>query len=107
MDELTTTALQEEEFNKKIDFKLWKRLLEYALRHKRTLFAGVALMLVTAFIDLVYPQLTRYAIDKIIVKGESGIGDIVPFALVYLLFVVVQAHPLSASFCSAGSSRCA
>lgn len=90
MDELTTTALQEEEFNKKIDFKLWKRLLEYALRHKRVLFAGVALMLVTAFIDLVYPQLTRYAIDKIIVKGESGIGDIVPFALVYLLFVVVQ-----------------
>ena len=91
MDELTTTALQEEEFNKKIDLKLWKRLFRYALKHKIMFVSIIVLMLFVAFLDLVYPQLTRYAIDKIIVKGESGIADIVPFALVYLLVVAVQA----------------
>lgn len=35
-EELTTTALKEEEFNKKVDMKVWKRLLAYGLRQKKT-----------------------------------------------------------------------
>ena len=72
MDELTTTALQEEEFNKKIDFKLWKRMFSYALRRKAVFAWIVILMVFVSFLDLVYPQLTRYAIDNIITKGEDG-----------------------------------
>ena len=34
-EELTTTALKEEEFNKKVDMKVWKRLLAYGLRSKK------------------------------------------------------------------------
>lgn len=91
MEELTTTALQEEEFNKKIDLKLWKRLFSYALR-RRGVFAWIVILMVfVSFIDLVYPQLTRYAIDNIISKGEAGTAGLLPFALVYLLVVVVQA----------------
>ncbi|MBR5947470.1 MAG: ABC transporter ATP-binding protein [Clostridia bacterium] len=91
MEELTTTALQEEEFNKKIDFKIWKRLLAYALRHRVVFILIIVFMLIVALIDIIYPQLTRYAIDNIIAEGESGLNKLVPFALVYIAFVVVQA----------------
>ncbi len=90
MDELATSALHEEEFSKKIDLKLWKRLLSYALRYRGMFIAIVLLMLLVALIDLVYPQLTRYAIDNIISKGEGGIRELVPFAAVYGAVVLVQ-----------------
>ncbi|MBQ2110916.1 MAG: ABC transporter ATP-binding protein [Clostridia bacterium] len=90
MEDLQTSALREEEFSKKIDLKLWKRLLRYALRY-RWLFVGVIfLMLVVAFVDILYPQLTRYAIDNIVAEGEAGLKKLLPFGLVYLGFVLFQ-----------------
>ena len=65
-EELTTTALKEEEFNKKVDMKVWKRLLAYGLRQKKLLIPLIVFMFIVAAIDLVYPQLSRYAIDSII-----------------------------------------
>lgn len=90
MEDLQTSALREEEFSKKIDLKLWKRLLRYALRY-RWLFVGVIfLMLVVAFVDILYPQLTRYAIDNIVAEDEAGLKKLLPFGLVYLGFVLFQ-----------------
>lgn len=90
MEDLQTSALREEEFSKKIDLKLWKRLLRYALRY-RWLFVGVIfLMLVVAFVDILYPQLTRYTIDNIVAEGEAGLRKLLPFGLVYLGFVLFQ-----------------
>ena len=34
-EELTTTALKEEEFNKKVDMKVWKRLLKEVGKDKK------------------------------------------------------------------------
>ena len=88
--ELTTSALQEEEFNKKIDWKLWKRLLSYAMRHKAMFIGIILLMLLVSFGDIFYPQLTRFAIDNIITRGEEGYRLILPFALVYLACIAIQ-----------------
>lgn len=90
MEELTTSALKEEEFSKKIDLKIWKRLLRYALRYKGIFIGVILLMLFCAAIDIIYPQLTRYAIDSIIAKGEDGFSSIVPFGIAYLLLIVLQ-----------------
>lgn len=90
MEELQTSALQEEEFSKKIDFKLWKRLLAYAMRHKAIFFGVILLMLLVAAIDIIYPQMTRYAIDSIVPEGAAGKAKILPFALVYLGFILIQ-----------------
>lgn len=90
MEELTTSALREEEFNKKIDFKLWKRLLAYAMRHKAMFILIIVLMLIVAAVDIIYPQMTRYAIDNIISNGEEGLGRLLPFSLIYLAFVLFQ-----------------
>ena len=87
-EELTTTALKEEEFNKKVDMKVWKRLLAYGLRQKKLLIPLIVFMFIVAAIDLVYPQLSRYAIDSIIMQGD--IKRLVPFAAVYFIVIALQ-----------------
>ena len=90
MEELTTSALQEEEFSKKIDFRLWKRLIAYAWRHKVIFISIIFMLLVVSTVDILYPQLTRYAIDSIIAKGEEGVSKILPFSLIYLAVIIFQ-----------------
>lgn len=90
MEELTTSALQEEEFSKKIDFRLWKRLIAYAWRHKVIFISIILMLLVVSTVDILYPQLTRYAIDSIIAKGEEGVSKILPFSLIYLAVIIFQ-----------------
>ncbi len=77
-----------DEADQKIELRLWKRLLQYAWRHKRSVITLVGLLVVVAGIDLAYPQLSRYAIDHFIGGGTTeGLGW---YALVYVLFVAVQ-----------------
>lgn len=90
MEELTTSALQEEEFSKKIDFRLWKRLIAYAWRHKVIFISIIFMLLVVSTVDILYPQLTRYAIDSIIAKGDEGVSKILPFSLIYLAVIIFQ-----------------
>lgn len=87
-EELTTTALKEEEFNRKVDMKVWKRLLAYGLRQKKLLIPLIVFMFIVAAIDLVYPQLSRYAIDSIIMQGD--IKRLIPFAAVYFIVIALQ-----------------
>lgn len=88
MEELSTSAIEEKEFDQKVDFKLWKKLIRYALRSKKLLVLIVFANVIVAAIDIIYPLLSRYAIDEII-AGEHT-ESIVPFALVYLAFIIVQ-----------------
>ena len=77
-----------DEADQKIELRLWKRLLQYAWRHKRSVITLVGLLVVVAGIDLAYPQLSRYAIDHFIGGATTeGLGW---YALVYVLFVAVQ-----------------
>lgn len=87
--ETKITALKEEEFNQKVDLKIWKRLLAYALRHRGLVTFTLLGMLVVVSIDLIYPQLSRYAIDGIIQPGLTDkIGG---FAIFYFAMIVIQA----------------
>lgn len=52
--------------DQKIDLRLWKRLIAYAMRHRRTVVSVMLVLLVVAGIDLAYPQFSRYAIDHFI-----------------------------------------
>ena len=57
--------------DQKIDLRLWKRLIAYAMRHQRTVVSVMLVLLVVAGIDLAYPQLSRYAIDHFIEGGTT------------------------------------
>ena len=91
MEELKTTALKEEEFTKRIDMNVWKKLFAYAWKHKRVLISSCAIMAIVGLIDLIYPQLTRYAIDNIIADGsEAGLAKLPMFAIFYFLMIIIQ-----------------
>lgn len=90
-EELRTTALKEEEFSKHIDMSVWRKLLAYAWRHKGILISSCIIMVIVAVIDLVYPQLTRYAIDNIIADGNTdNLSKLPMFAAFYALMIIIQ-----------------
>lgn len=84
--------LQDQEFDKldkKVDFKVWKRLISYAMRYKSIAFKLAVVLIAVALVDLAYPLMTRYAIDKFI--GLRTTHNLGLFAGVYAILVVLQA----------------
>lgn len=82
-----TTEIEIEK-EEKVDMRVWSRLLAYAMRHKKLAFFMMGVLLCVATVDLIYPQLTRFAIDQFITpKSTQGLGT---FALLYAVCVVVQ-----------------
>lgn len=79
---------QKEYQSEKIDFRVWKRLIAYALRRRSSVVRLMVTLLVVSCVDLIYPQLSRFAISHFI---EGGTTQGLPlFALVYVLCVAVQ-----------------
>ena len=72
----------------KVDLRVWRRLIAYAMRRPRRVAGLGATLLVVSAIDILYPQLTRFAIDHF-VEGHTaqGLGW---FALLYVACVAVQ-----------------
>lgn len=85
------STLQEQDFDqysKKIDLSIWKRLLKYALRYKKVFFTLVVLLLLVACVDIAYPLMSKYAIDNFV--ENNTLEGIVPFGLVYLGLIALQ-----------------
>ncbi|MCE5236034.1 MAG: ABC transporter ATP-binding protein [Clostridiaceae bacterium] len=85
------STLQEQDFDqysKKIDLGIWKRLFKYALHYKGVFVKLLAVLLVVALVDIAYPLMSRYAIDNFVEKRTmEGIG---PFIAVYVCIIAVQ-----------------
>ena len=79
---------EDQEYTKKVDLSIWKRLLAYAYRNKRLLFSVMFMMVPLAVADVLFPLLTGYAIDNF-ARPMSSEG-LVPFIIVYMLLVVFQ-----------------
>lgn len=72
----------------KIDLRVWKRLLAYALRRRSMVIRLMLILSVVACIDLIYPQLTRFAVDRFIEQGTlSGMGL---FTVAYVMVILLQ-----------------
>lgn len=79
----------EEEFaEKKVDFKIWKRLYKYALSNPRLLISTISALLLVSLIDICYPLMTNYAIDNFITPRTML--NIWYFLVAYLVMVFVQ-----------------
>lgn len=83
------TTWEEKDYTERFDASLWRRLLQYARPYYKHLFAVAALMGVSALVDVVFPMMTRYAIDNFIANGTTE--GFLPFGLLYALLVVIQA----------------
>lgn len=85
-------AIQEQDFaqhSKNINFKIWERLLAYALNHKKTFFTVIIINTFAAAGSILFPLLTKYAIDNFVEKNTvEGLGL---FSIIYVGLVLLQA----------------
>ncbi len=82
------TAFQEEDYTRRFDLGLWKKLLKLARPFHRNLWIILATMTVSAGIDVALPWMNGYAIDTFI-AGETTEG-LPLFAVIYVLLIALQ-----------------
>ncbi|MBN2878131.1 MAG: ABC transporter ATP-binding protein [Clostridia bacterium] len=81
----------EEEFEtKKVDIRTWKKLLQYAARHKKALIIMSISMVIIAVFDVIIPYMRSYAIDEYILQETTkGLGW---FTAIYMSVSIVVGY---------------
>ncbi len=81
-------VFMEQEYKKKFDVQLWKKLLKYFRPFKKQFILLGTFMVLIGIVEATFPMMTRYAIDNFI--GRNTVDGLERFGLVYLLLVVFQ-----------------
>ncbi len=81
-------AFQEQEYSKRIDFSLWKKIFHIAKDYHKNLALIVLFMTVSAIIDVVLPLMNSYAIDTII--GQQQTEQLTGFCVLYVGLLLIQ-----------------
>ena len=74
--------------SRRIDFKVWKKIVPFFAPHKNKLIFIAAMMLFSAIVDAVVPLFTRYAVNNFVVKSTTE--GMAPFVVFYLVLVLLQ-----------------
>ena len=85
----TMSMYQEEEYTKRFDFGLWKKLYPFAKAYKAHFGALAIVMVCVGAIDAVFPLLSKYAIDHFIIPGS--LAGVWRFISIYLAVMTFQA----------------
>lgn len=94
------TTNQEQDYTKRVDFGIWRKILGFVKPYKRYVFRLALVMICVGGVDVIFPLMTRYAIDHFILKGTmEGIWG---FAAIYLLLILFQAFNVSQLALNAG-----
>ena len=81
-------SFQEEDYTKRFDLSLWKKIIKIAKPYHKYLFMTMGFMAVCALMDVLLPRMTGIAMDTFIEKESTeGLGW---FAAAYIAMVVVQ-----------------
>ena len=83
-----SSVYKEQEYTKRFDVSLWKKLYRFVKPYKKKMWILAVFMLSLAGVDLVFPLMTKYAIDHFVVTGTTE--GIVLFGLVYFGLIVLQ-----------------
>ena len=79
---------EEQDYNKQFDAGLWVKLIKFSKPYYPMLAGIAACMILCAVGDVIFPLLTREAIDKYVSQGKTdGLGL---FALKYMAVVIAQ-----------------
>jgi len=79
----------EQDFSSRLNLAVWKRFLRYAGMFRREFILLACCLAGLALLENLTPLLTRYAIDRFILARSAQ--GMLPYSLVYLLIVVLQA----------------
>lgn len=83
------TALNEEEFNEKIDLGTWKKILEFAKPYRKHMILLAVVMVIVGTQDVIIPLMTKYAIDHFI--NEKTTSGLYFYMGMYILLAISQA----------------
>lgn len=101
----------EEHFNsKKIDWQVWKKIFSLMASLKKQVILGLVVVALLASADVIYPYITKFAIDDLIrpnidIVNQGGQADLSKLNILIILFVsfmVVQAVSVYAFIMIAG-----
>lgn len=86
----------EENFtSNKIDWNVWKKIFSFMKPLKKQVLLSIFCMIVLASTDVIYPYISKFAIDGIINPNlEAGTRDLSQlgyFIILYVIFMVIQA----------------
>jgi len=82
-------VFEEKEYKKRFDLDLWKKLLKFCKPYyKKMILLGV-LMLSLAGVDVMFPLMSKYAIDNFVIPGNTD--GILIYGMVFLAMVALQA----------------
>ncbi|MBQ2977533.1 MAG: ABC transporter ATP-binding protein [Clostridia bacterium] len=83
---------EEQDFTKKFDLSLWKKILHYAKDYHKDLYRLAGAMAITAGCDVLFPLMTSYAIDHFIpnLNHPGGTDGLPGFIVAYLILLVIQ-----------------
>ncbi|MBR5345635.1 MAG: ABC transporter ATP-binding protein [Clostridia bacterium] len=82
------TAFQEEDYTKRFDLSLWKKLLKLAKPFHKNLWIIAITMVLSAGVDVALPMMNSYAIDHFIAEKTSD--GLVVFGLLYVMLIAMQ-----------------
>lgn len=82
-------AFDEKEYTKSFDWSIWRRLAPFVRPFRRDFVGMLVFNGLCALVDVAIPLFQRYAIRNFI--QADSLRGIVPFSLVYLLVIVLQA----------------
>ena len=80
--------IEEQEYTKNFDIRIWKRVLPFLKPFKKTVAIILIFNLVCSMVDIALPLFQRYAINHFI--NEQTLDGIWGFGLVYLIVVAFQ-----------------
>jgi len=86
---MTNLEMQEEEYKRRLDLRLWRRVVTHARPYRAALAGLAASGLVIAVIDVLLPRVTGLVIDQAI-TGRAG-SPLLRYALCYLGLVALMA----------------
>jgi len=82
------SVYKEQEYTKRFDFSLWKKLSQFIKPYKKRLLILAFFMLSLAGVDVILPLMSKYAIDHFVVAQNTD--GIVVFGVVYFVLIIVQ-----------------
>lgn len=84
------TIFNEEESKnkKKLDFKLWGKIFQFAWNYKSIVIGLTIVMIISALIESTFPAMSKYAIDRFIVPKKTD--GIIGFGIFYFSLILVQ-----------------
>ena len=81
-------SFQEEDYTKRFDLSLWKKIIHLAKPYHKNLLMTMLYMAICAVLDVVLPRMTGYAMDTFIAgQTTEGLGG---FSAIYLGLLAIQ-----------------